>query len=163
LVEGLSEQQISGAEGAGFDLRLGAVLELAHGEAVLGAGKKRTIPAPVKVLSLQQHGEGVAYSLDPGKYVLVETVEHVNMPPDLVAIVRPRVALFSCGISLHTAPIHPGYVGGLVFGLSNLGTYKVKLEMGARFAHILFFRVLGETVAYEWGDKVTKIERGIKE
>ncbi len=55
----------------------------------------------------------------------------------------PRSSLFRSGIALHTGLADPGYEGELTFGVQNLSSHDFTLEMGARIAHGIFFRVSG--------------------
>jgi len=59
-------------------------------------------------------------TLKPGEYVLMETVEKVNMPSDLAARVLNKSSLFRCGASTFNALVDPGFRGTLTFGLRNI-------------------------------------------
>ncbi len=44
----------------------------------------------------------------------------------------------------------PGYTGELTFALANLGNMEFRLELGARFANLMFVQVTGDVKrAYE--------------
>ena len=50
------------------------------------------------------------------------------------------------------------YKGELVFGIINLGNCDIKIELGARVVHAMFFQVKGKTNLYrgQWqGGRVT--------
>ena len=87
--------------------------------------------------------------LEPNEYLLMETVEKVNMPLDLIAIVLPRTSLFRMGASLRTGVVDPGYKGSLTFGLKNESNLKIKIEKGARIAQIVFIKVFGKASEYK--------------
>jgi len=61
-------------------------------------------------------------------------------------IIRPRSTLQRCGVALINAAVHPGYRGELTMGIYNAGKNNLRLELGARIAHILFFRT-GENIS----------------
>lgn len=136
LVEDLCERELQNPEGAGFDLRVGEVFISEGGEAFLGENERHT----PRVGSIAKYKENKDIILKPGDFVLVKTIEKVNLPNDVAAIFRPRSTLQRCGIGLFTATASPGYCGELTFGMCNLGKNDFKLELGARIVHIIFFK-----------------------
>lgn len=141
LVENLSKRELENPEGTGFDLRLGAVYTLKDGCSFLGVDERCTVD--VEEIASYNGNETRAFELQPGQFVLVKTIEKLNLPDDIVAIFRPRSTLYRSGASLHTATASPGYSGYLTFGLHNHSKNPVKIELGARIAHVLFFRISG--------------------
>ncbi len=150
LVENLSERELTNPEGAGFDLRVGEVFVLEGGEAFLGEFERYT----PKVGSIAKYKENKEVILKPGDFVLVKTIEKVNLPKDVAAIFRPRSTLQRSGIGLFTAAASPGYSGELTFGMCNLGKNDFKLELGARIVHIIFFKTSDNVSEYrgQWQD-----------
>lgn len=136
LVENLCSRELENPEGAGFDLRVGEVFVIEGGEAFLGETERHTPRAG----SIAKYGEKRDIVLKPGDFVLVKTIEKVNLPKDVAAIFRPRSTLQRSGIGLFTATASPGYSGELIFGMGNLGKNDFRLELGARIVHILFFK-----------------------
>ncbi len=141
LIEGLSPRELENPEGTGFDLRAGSVFFMKHGESFLGESERYT--ADVEEIARYEPGRKNVLELRPGQFTLVRTIEKINLPDDIVAIFRPRSTLFRSGASLHTATASPGYSGQLTFGMHNHSQNILKLELGARIAHVLFFRVDG--------------------
>ena len=144
LVENLSERELTNPEGAGFDLRVGEVFRIKDGESFLGVTERFT----PDVESIAKYGEINEITLKPGEFVLIKTIEKVNLPKDIAAIFRPRSTLQRSGIGLFTATANPGYSGELTFGMCNLGKNNFRLEMGARVVHILFFNTSENFSAY---------------
>ncbi len=142
LVENLCSRELENPEGAGFDLRVGEVHNIKEGEAFLGEETRKTPETEL----LAVHGKDKGIILKPGDFVLVKTIEKVNLPKDIAAIFRPRSTLQRCGVGLFTAAASPGYCGELTFGMCNHGKGDFKLEMGARIAHIIFFNT-GENMS----------------
>jgi len=141
LVENLSKRELENPEGTGFDLRVGSVFILKDGESFLGESERFTVD--VEEVASYDEKQKKAFDLQPGQFVLVKTMEKINLPDDTVAIFRPRSTLFRSGASLQTATASPGYSGYLTFGLHNHSKNTLKIELGARIAHVLFFRVDG--------------------
>jgi dUTP pyrophosphatase len=141
LVDGglLENFSIDCLGGAGYDLRLNKAYRL-ESESFLGIQDRKT----PKVREI----DGGRFTLKPGDYVLIETVEKVSMPANLAARVLNRSTLFRCGCSLFNALVDPGYKGTLTFGLKNLSDIDFTVEKGARIAQIVFEEVEGETTEY---------------
>ena len=144
LVENLSERELTNPEGAGFDLRVGEVFRIKDGESFLGETERLT----PEVESIAKYGEKNEIILKSGEFVLIKTMEKVNLPSDVAAIFRPRSTLQRSGIGLFTATANPGYSGELTFGMCNLGKNNFRMEMGARVVHILFFSTSENFSAY---------------
>lgn len=145
LVEGLSERELQNPEGAGFDLRVGKLFRIS-GEALLGIDERQT-PEPELVTEYRE-GESRKYVIQPEEFLLMQTIESVDLPADLTAHNFARSTLFRCGIQLLATQVAPGYKGPLTFGLKNVGLVPVIIEMGARVAHIQFFEVSGGGSTY---------------
>lgn len=155
LVEGLSERELINPEGAGFDLRLGEVYKIS-GSAFLGEVHRKT--AEIELLKAYKKGKTQSVKIKPGDFLLVKTIESVNMPQNLTANITPRSTTYRSGLFLRTGNVPPGYCGELIFGLKNEGPITVEIEMGARFVHIQFSEVKGGGNMYrgQWqGGRVT--------
>lgn len=137
LIEGYEESCLGGA---GYDLRLDRIYKIGT-DSLLGVKDRRT--PDIEEVSFD------SYTLVPGEYVLVETLEKVNMPADVVARVLNRSSVFRCGASLYNAVVDPGFAGTLTFGLKNLSDKRFTVEKGARIAQIVFEKVEGQTKRYE--------------
>src|SRR3989338_2729987 len=155
LVEGLSERELTNPEGAGFDLRLGEVFKIS-GSAFLGETERKT--PNIKLIQKYSKDNKSSLKIKPGDFYLVKTVEKINLPLNLSAVIIPRTTTFRSGIFIRTGPIQPGYKGELTFGLKNEGPVSVEIEMGARFVHVIFHEIKGGGSKYrgQWqGGRVT--------
>lgn len=145
LVEGLSERELTNPEGAGFDLRLGKVWEIS-GTAFLGLTERDS--ANSKLMAEFDEKKNKTITIKPGESFLVTTMEKVNLPIDITANMWLRSTLYRSGIILSGGNVAPGYSGELSFLFFNAGAAKVKIELGARIVHILFYEVKGKTNTY---------------
>lgn len=166
IIENLSERELN-PEGVGIDVRVGEVYKI-KGKGYLGVDVRKT-PEVEKIGDLQQGNKKVI--LNPGEFVLVKTVEKINLPADKIVIeegekpaylmvdVYPRSTLQRCGIYFMGTKTDPGYSGELVFALVNIGNCLFELELGARIANLVFKQVKGDIYrAYQgqWkGGRVT--------
>ncbi len=129
----------SGYSGAGYDLRLDRIYLLTSSSR-LGVADRQTPDITEESFTVLE--------LAPGDYVLVETLERVSMPTDLMARILPRSTLFRCGMALATAVVDPGFQGTLTLGLKNQSDQAFSIERGARIAQIVFEEVTGSTERY---------------
>jgi deoxycytidine triphosphate deaminase len=149
LIENVDENNI---QPSGVDLRVKCVYRLKNG-GYLGVENRKT--PDVEVVA-RENSEKIV--LKPNEFVLVETVEKVNMPNNLSAIVLPRSSLFRCGVSLHTAVVDPGFQGTLTFGMKNLSNFPFEIEIGSKIGQIVFEEVKGNVKLYDGkyqGGKIT--------
>ncbi|MBI5176692.1 hypothetical protein HY995_01235 [Candidatus Micrarchaeota archaeon] len=156
LVENLSERELANPEGAGFDIRAGEFFTV-EGDSFLGVTERRTPEAK----SVAKHGTHASFTVSPGDFVLVKTMESFNVPDDLTMHTFPRSTLHRAGLALIATQTAPGYSGPLVFGLKNLGNCNYAIELGARIAHVQFATIEGEGSAYrgQWqGGRVSTQE-----
>lgn len=159
LVEGLSERELTNPEGTGFDLRLGEVFAIS-GKAFLGETHRQT--PDIKSVKVYDPKKQTSIKIKPGDFFLVKTIEKINLPLNLSAVIIPRTTTFRSGLFIRTGPIQPGYSGELTFGLKNEGPITVEIEMGARFVHVVFSEIKGGGSAYrgQWqGGRVSATKR----
>ncbi len=149
LIENVDKNNV---QPSGVDLRVKTVYRLKNG-GYLGVKNRQT--PNVDVVSGR---EGEKIIIKPNEFVLVETMEKVNMPNDLLALILPRSSLFRCGVSLHTAVVDPGFIGTLTFGMKNLSEHPFEIEIGSKIGQIVFEEVKGNTKLYNGkyqGGKIT--------
>lgn len=140
LVENLSERELKNPEGAGFDIRFGEVYEI-QGKGFLGVRERKTPNS--KLIAKYKKDEKKSIKIKSDDYFLIKTIEKVNLPKNIVAHVYSRSTLFRSGLLFIATQVAPGYKGYLTFGLKNIGSSTIDLELGARVAHIQFQYVEG--------------------
>lgn len=167
LVKDLSERELTNPEGTGFDLRVAEFHTLKQdGEAYIGI-KERQTPETETVAAYdpQKGDEQEVYTIQPGQYVLMKTIESVNIPTDLVSFNYSRSTTFRSGLILACTQAAPGYSGPLTFGLYNAGGVPVKIQLGARLTHVQFETVNGEGSAYrgQWqGGRIAAVKKEVQ-
>lgn len=144
LVENLSERELKNPEGAGFDFRIGEIYQIS-GQGFLGVKERKT---PKTKLLAKYNSKKSAFIFKPGKYYLMKTIEKVNTLKNILILFRPRSTLYRSGIMIFTGNVSPGYRGELFFGITNLGASNIKIELGARVVHAMFFEIKGKTNLY---------------
>jgi dCTP deaminase len=76
--------------------------------------------------------EADTFRLEPGSFVLAQTLERVLIPNDLVGLIEGRSSFARVGITIHvTAPkIDPGFDAHVTLEMMNLGGAPVELRAG---------------------------------
>jgi deoxycytidine triphosphate deaminase len=151
LIENLSERELNNPEGVGIDVRAGEIYRL-KGESFLGVSDRKTADIE-KIADIKKDK---FFVLKPGEFVLVKTIEKVNLPGEKIVVEEgkepailmqdayPRSTLQRCGVIFRATKTDPGYSGELTFSLFNASAFPFKLELGARFANLVFSTVLGD-------------------
>lgn len=159
LIEGLGQRELKNPEGAGIDLRLGAVHQIIEGGAFIegdpsagsgqaGYGKRKGVKTHLIAAYKKRKRKQEWVVIKPGDYYLVSTLEVINTPKDLMPQVFPRTSLFRAGLLLLNSKTDPGYRGTLAMGLKNLSEFEIKLQLGARICNVVFFKIEGKTTPY---------------
>lgn len=162
LVEGLGKRDLENPEGAGLDLRLAELFKI-KGETFLGVETRKTVDHTS--VAKYDPKKSSTFTIKAGEFYLMQTVEKVNLPENIVCIPYPRSTLLRSGIWLLATQVAPGYRGILTFGLKNMGNSKFKVEMGARVAHVIFYEVAGKGTLYrgQWqGGRVTTKKKEVQ-
>lgn len=155
LVENLSERELKNPEGAGFDLRIGELYQ-SKGQGFLGIEERKT--PEIKLVAKYHKKKKTKIFLKPETYYLMQTIEKLNLPENLLALFTPRSTLYRSGVYIFGGQTAPGYKGGLTTGIYNFRNEKFELEMGARVLHLMFFEVKGKSNLYrgQWqGGRIT--------
>lgn len=177
LLKNLGQRDLKNPEGVGIDLRLGSVHKIVKGGAFIegdpstgsgqaGYGKRKGVETKLVAEFAESRKVQKEIVIKPGEYYLVQTVESLDTPLDLMPLVHTRTSLFRAGLLLLNSKTDPGYRGQLTMGLTNLSPFPVKLQMGARICNIIFHKIKGKTVAYRGqhqGGRVSpkKVERQV--
>lgn len=90
------------------------------------------------------------YSLQPGTFVLGQTIERVQLPirdgrPPLAARVEGRSSFARCGLIVHfTAPtIHAGFDGAITLEMMNFGPCPITLYPSMEIVQLAVEQVMG--------------------
>jgi dCTP deaminase len=83
------------------------------------------------------------FMLHPGEFVLGSTVEHIELPDDLVARLEGKSSLGRIGLLIHSTAgyVDPGWKGNLTLELSNVSNLPVTLYYGMKIGQISYIRL----------------------
>ncbi len=107
-----------------------------------------------QLTSLTQLQDGERFLVHPGEFVLATTLEHVEIPLDLLARLEGRSSIGRLGIVIHSTAgyIDPGFKGKITLEISNLGRIAVALYPGMRICQ-LAFEEMSSPVREGYGEK----------
>ena len=83
--------------------------------------------------------EGEYVESVPGKLLIAETLESIQIPEDLAARVEGRSTYARLGLTVHqTAPsVKPGWSGRLTLEIGNIGPFTCRLYPGMRLCQLI--------------------------
>ena len=94
------------------------------------------------------------FILHPGEFVLGSTLEHIEVPDDIVARLEGKSSLGRIGLLIHSTAgyVDPGWKGHLTLELTNVSRLPVTLYYGMRIGQISFL-MLTTPVDRPYGSK----------
>jgi len=78
--------------------------------------------------------------IPPNSFALAETVEHLEIPRDVLAICVGKSSYARCGIIVNVTPLEPEWRGKVTIEISNTTPLPAKIYAGEGIAQILFLR-----------------------
>ncbi len=87
--------------------------------------------------------EDSPFFLQPGEFVLANTLESISLPNDLVARLEGKSSLGRIGLLIHSTAgyVDPGWRGHLTLELSNVARLPVTLYYGMKIGQVSFLRL----------------------
>lgn len=88
-------------------------------------------------------GDDDPFMLHPGEFILGSTLEHVEVPDDLVARLEGKSSLGRIGLLIHSTAgyVDPGWKGHLTLELSNVSNLPITLYYRMKIGQISFLRL----------------------
>ncbi len=120
---------------ASFDLTLDEIYLITSSASIDFTNKERRLPNYKKIEFNEDWIE-----LNEGIY-LISFNEVVNIPNDLLALVRPRSSLIRSGATIFSSLWDPGYSGKSNCLLVVLNENGIKLKKNARIAQMVFIKL----------------------
>jgi dCTP deaminase len=99
--------------------------------------------------------EDEPFIMQPGDFALANTIELLELAPDLLGRMEGRSSIARLGITVHStaAVFEPGWIGNATMELSNLGRMAVALYPGMRICAFSFQQV-SSPVLTPYRDKI---------
>ncbi len=94
------------------------------------------------------------FILHPGEFILGSTLEHIEIPDDVVARLEGKSSLGRIGLLIHSTAgyVDPGWKGHLTLELTNVSRLPVTLYYGMRIGQISF-QMMTTPVERPYGSK----------
>ena len=127
----------------GFDLTLRDISMTQTAGQVTIDNRHRVLP---ELTPLVYDGLG-GITLLPGTYIITYN-EVVHLPPNIMALGRPRSSLLRCGVTVHNAVWDAGYSGRSQSLLMIYNPCGFRVERNARITQLVFFELTGDTEGY---------------
>lgn len=141
LVEGMADPAAQ-LQANGVDLTLASVAAFADAGRIGVSNAERRLPRTVDVPFA---ADGLV-RLSPGPY-LITLVEAVHLPPDVMALGKPRSSLLRAGAAIHNAVWDAGYSGRSQALLVVYNPAGLELARGARVLQLVFLTLDSATDA----------------
>ncbi|AGT34391.1 MAG: dCTP deaminase [Thermofilum sp.] len=129
----------------GVDLRIGDEI------AILLNNPEPIDPEKLREIDLSQYYKifkADNFVLQPYMKVLVTTLEYIKMPEDVGALIGVRSTFARLGVSVPPTLIDAGFEGQVTIEIHG-GAFPIILRKGQRFAHVAFYKLVGEPVPYK--------------
>ena len=87
--------------------------------------------------------DDIPFILHPGEFVLASTLEHIELPDDLVARLEGKSSLGRIGLLIHSTAgyVDPGWKGHLTLELSNVANLPVTLYYAMKIGQLSYLRL----------------------
>lgn len=108
--------------------------------------KNNTTPVDTRAKDLDPSSyyeveRGDFFIINPHERVLLNTIEYIMLPDDLMAFVNLRSTYARLGLAAPPTIVDAGFQGNITIEVTG-GPFPVKLYAGDRFAHLIFAKVL---------------------
>jgi dCTP deaminase len=122
---------------ASVDLRLGNSFRVFHNHRVTSIDLREP---PTNLTEEVVIEEDEPFVIHPGEFCLGRTLEHVELPDDIVARIEGKSSLGRLGLIVHATAgfCDPGWRGTLTLELNNLTRVPIKLWPGLLIAQLSF-------------------------
>lgn len=122
---------------ASVDLRLGDTFRVFHNHRTSAIDLREP---PTNLTEQVKIADGEAFVIHPGEFCLGRTLEHVELPDDIVARIEGKSSVGRLGLIVHATAgfCDPGWRGTLTLELNNLTRVPIKLYSGLSIAQLSF-------------------------
>jgi dCTP deaminase len=119
-----------------LDIRLGShFVWYRPGNGVIDPYNQETVKSEVE----ETHAE--AFVMQPGQFVLAETLECIGLPDNIVATIEGKSSIARLGVTLHQTGgwIDAGFRGTITLEMANVNSRPVKVYAGMPIGQLVFY------------------------
>jgi dCTP deaminase len=145
-----------GVSSYGYDIRVGSVFKIFTNVNSEVIDPKKFSEKSFVTIDCNAFGKDHVL-IPPNSFALCETVEHVSIPRDCLAICVGKSTYARCGIIVNVTPIEPEWRGKITLEISNTTPLPAKIYANEGIAQLIFLK--GERVcAVSYADKKGKYQ-----
>ena len=102
--------------------------------------------SPESVTARVEEVHADTFILNPGQFVLAETLESIGLPDNIVATIEGKSSIARLGLTLHQTGgwIDAGFRGTITLEMANVNSRPVKVYAGMPIGQLIYFEVSGE-------------------
>lgn len=104
--------------------------------------------------------QGYSCIIPPNSFALARSVEHFNIPRDVLAVCLGKSTYARCGIIVNVTPFEPEWEGYVTIEISNTTPSPAKIYSNEGIAQVLFFKS-DEQCITSYADKHGKYQNQI--
>ena len=119
-----------------LDIRLGShFVWYKPGDSIIDPYNQKTVTSEVE----ETHAE--TFVLQPGQFVLAETLECIGLPDNIVATIEGKSSIARLGVTLHQTGgwIDAGFRGTITLEMANVNSRPVKVHAGMPIGQLVFY------------------------
>ncbi len=119
-----------------LDIRLGShFVWYRPGDGVIDPYNQETVTSEVE----ETHAD--TFVLQPGQFVLAETLECIGLPDNIVATIEGKSSIARLGVTLHQTGgwIDAGFRGTITLEMANVNSRPVKVYAGMPVGQLVFY------------------------
>jgi len=119
-----------------LDIRLGShFVWYRPGESVIDPYDQATVTSGVEETRAE------SFVLQPGQFVLAETLECIGLPDNIVATIEGKSSIARLGVTLHQTGgwIDAGFRGTITLEMANVNSRPVKVHAGMPIGQLVFY------------------------
>ena len=152
IIRDITDDQVGSCS---IDLRLGNMFRIFKHAEVTHIDPREGFTE--ELMDVVTKTESDPFIIHPGEFVLGATIEHVEIPRQLVARLDGRSSWGRLGIIIHSTAgsVQPGYAGQLTLEIANISKVPVKLWPGSRICQ-LTFEMLSSPCEKSYGERNSK-------
>jgi len=92
-----------------------------------------------------------SFVLNPGQFVLAETLECIGLPDNIVATIEGKSSIARLGVTLHQTGgwIDAGFRGTITLEMANVNTRPVKVYAGMPIGQLVFYTTERAEMPYD--------------
>lgn len=129
-----------GLSSAGYDIRAGNEFLVFPNTAACVVNPK-TLASNHAKLERRNIPDGFTCVIPPNSFCLTSSVEWLEIPEDIIAIVLGKSTYARCGLCCNFTPLEPGWKGHVTVEISNTNPLPAEVFAGEGIAQVLFIRL----------------------